>query len=318
MNTDEASGKSTTSESNAPHESEVAAPTKSEQGQVPSQDQNYPQSNLKIRIANRLWRWRRHCRPERLAAIFTFGILAVTATYTHYAREQVKLLRGSVDEVARQTPELIRSANAAAATARAVTEQSKAAVAQANAALSAVQEAQRANELAGDAVALTREQVHTGQRAYLLIKDLHLRNRPMALEVDTPMWFEWTLLNVGDTTARNPKTHMLFEIRPSNQPPEPNAAKTRGPTFVGGGALGPGDHEPSPDTGAVWLGYKTGRNWTPDDDARVQNGRSGAPYRLWVQLTVEYETVFSGVGGETTLCAYWESSQFSLCGTEVD
>ena len=167
-------------------------------------------------------------------------------------------------------------------------------------------------ELSKQTTALT-QQTFSGQRAYLLVKNLRLRGSPKALVVGTPMWFEWDVENVGQTPARNPRTSFLFDVRSAAEPPMPDEAGTHGWSFVGGNALGPGDSEISPDTNAVWLEATSGRTWRTDDQQFVDAGA-----RLWVQIIVTYDTVFDGISGKSTHCAYWEASTFSFCGQTVE
>lgn len=162
------------------------------------------------------------------------------------------------------------------------------------------------NESQAQTTILT-EQVHAGQRAYLMVKNLRIESAG-PLTVGSRMRLQWETTNVGQTPAQNLRTYYAFYVGPYEREPKPPQGTEH--IYSEGRALGPSEMEESPDAPGVWLEGKPGRTLDAAELARLQ---SGSEY-LNVRLIVAYDTVFPGVSGRTTLCAYYEGSRFSLCG----
>lgn len=175
----------------------------------------------------------------------------------------------------------------------------------------------------------TEEGVHTGQRAYLLIENVRLRgkldnctDRPkygemnVTLAPGTPMWLQWDVKNAGLTPALNIRQRFKFYIDDGNKPPGAGGGEPFGGTRV---ALGPGECDSSPDAPWMWLDRRHGgdlppRIWTVDD-AKSISPEGGK--RLWVVVSIDYDTAFKGVTGFSTFCGYYDNSLFSSCNNMV-
>ncbi len=150
------------------------------------------------------------------------------------------------------------------------------------------------------------EQVHSGQRAYLIVKNLRIESTgPLA--VGSRLRLQWDTTNKGQTPAQNLRTYYAFYIGPRG--PDVTPPPDSEHIYSESHALGPDETEESPDAPSAWLEGKSGRVLTAEDMNRLNNGEF-----LNARLIVAYGTVFSGVSGRTTVCAYYEGSRFSLCG----
>lgn len=170
----------------------------------------------------------------------------------------------------------------------------------------------------------TQEGVHTGQRAYLLIENVRLHgkldicnDRPkygemnVTLAPGTPMWLQWDIKNAGLTPALNIRQRFSFYV--GQNAPASGGGEPFGGTKI---ALGPGECDPSPDAPWVWLDRRhegaADRIWKTADAAQISAGLE----RLWVVISVDYNTAF-GQPGLSTFCGYYDNSLFSSCGNIV-
>lgn len=184
-------------------------------------------------------------------------------------------------------------------------------------------------------ISLLRDQTYTGQRAYLIIDNVRLHGRldicserPKFGEMNvalipstpsssgTPMWLPWDVKNTGLTPALNIRQRFRFYI--GTERPPVGSGDPFGGTRV---ALGPGQCDPSPDAPWVWLDRRNPRDgtspryWMQDDVERISP--TGGE-RLWVVISVDYDTAFKGVTGFSTFCGYYDSSLFTSCGNVVE
>ena len=142
---------------------------------------------------------------------------------------------------------------------------------------------------------LLRDQIHVGQRAYVLVQevkegiDLHLVALP---QVNQPLFAHYSLKNSGETPAKDVRVFAKMVISPEvphSRPPTPDPTQSAA-------TLGKDDTTKSWQIG---LDSNNG-NWSEEDD---KLWRKSTPILLLV--TVTYESVFAGVEDEqTTYCGF--------------
>jgi hypothetical protein len=162
------------------------ASTDNRKREAPDGDQQNTCSTLRIRVGN--WWWRhvtRRLSAERLTALFTFGILSVTAFYTYYARHQAvaavesaNAAKSAADTAAQafldgQTSSAITLGHMKTQADAAKTEADAAKI-QADAAQSIVSAAQGANELTSRGTGQSLEIARLEQRAWLSIQPCYM------------------------------------------------------------------------------------------------------------------------------------------------
>jgi hypothetical protein len=186
--------------------------------------------------------------------------------------------------------------------------------------------AARASVAAAQAsVAISEQGVHSGQRAYLLIENLRLASKHpictqptkigalnVPLEKGARMWLQWDVKNAGVTPAQNIRMRFKFYIG-ENAPTPADGDRFGGYRDV----LGPGECEASPDAPWIWLDRQAERTWKPEDMARVANDTRTGSEHLFAMVAADYETVFPGVVGHTSVCGYYDNAAFTSCGSLV-